>query len=117
MSEVLVWDQFARDLAAARGEEFVRDFCATLVDEQRAEEEVAFASQQRIAATTQLFDNIFMEGLGELHMRVDPEVYFHWMRKEGKECWNDKSFLREFKRDNPDVRVLTKSRKTVVTKS
>ncbi len=116
MSEVLVWDQFARDLAAARGEEWVRDFYRTLTDEQRAEEEVAFASQQRIAAATQRLDNKFMDGLGECHMRVDPEVYFHWVRKEGRECWNDKSFLREFKRDNPDVRVLTKSRKTLVTK-
>jgi hypothetical protein len=116
MSEVLVWDQFARQLAAARGEEWVRDFCRTLADEQRAEEEVAFASQQRIAAATQRIEHSWFDGLGECHMRIDPEVYYHWMRKEGKDCWNDKSFIREFKRDNPDVRVLTKSRKTMVTK-
>jgi predicted dithiol-disulfide oxidoreductase (DUF899 family) len=114
MSEVLGWEQFAADLAAARGEEFVRDFCRTLTDEQCAEEELVFASQRRIAAATERLDTMFMDGLGELHMRVDPEVFFHWVRKEGKDCWNDKNFIREFKRDNPDVRVLARSRKTSV---
>jgi hypothetical protein len=114
MSEVLGWEQFAADLARAHGEEFVRDFCRTLTDEQRAEEELAFASQQRIAAATQRLDNSFLDGLGELHMRVDAEVFFHWVKREGKEVWNDKKFIREFKRDNPDVRMLTRSRKTMV---
>lgn len=116
MSEVLIWDQFARDLARARGEAFVRDFCQTLVDEQRAEEEVAFASQQRIAAATQRLENSWFDGLGECHMRLDPEVFFHWVRKEGRECWNDRNFVREFKRDNPEVRVRSRPRKTLVSK-
>jgi hypothetical protein len=111
---ILGWEQFAADLAAARGEEFVRDFVRTLTDEQRAEEELAFASQRRIATATERLDNMFMDGLGELHMRVDPEVFFHWVKKEGKDCWNDKQFVREFKADNPDVRVLTKSRKVMI---
>jgi hypothetical protein len=111
---ILEWEQFAADLGAAHGEEFVRDFCRTLTDEQRAEEELAFASQRRIAAATERLDTMFMDGLGELHMRVDAEVFFHWVRKEGKDCWNDKGFIREFKRDNSDVRVLTKPRKTSV---
>jgi hypothetical protein len=107
MSELLVWDQFARDLAAARGEEWVRDFCRTLTDEQRAEEEVAFASQQRIATATERLDNCWMAGLGECHMRVDQESISIGCAKRAR-VWNDKSFIREFKRDNPDVRVLTK---------
>jgi hypothetical protein len=114
MSAILGWEQFAADLARAHGEEFVRDFCRTLTDEQRAEEELAFASQRRIATATQSIDNCFMDGLGELHMRVDAEVFFHWVKKEGKDCWNDKNFIREFKRDNPDVRTLARPRKTSV---
>jgi hypothetical protein len=92
----------------------VRDFVRTLTDEQRAEEELAYASQQRIATATQRLDHSFMDGLGELHMRVDAEVFWHWARKEGKDCWNDKGFIREFKRDNPDVRVLNRPRKTSI---
>jgi len=113
MSELLGWEQFAADLAAARGEEFVRDFCRTLTDEQRAEEELAFASQRRIAAASDRLGTI-MDGFGELHMQLDPMVFFHWVSKLGKDCWNDKSFIREFKRDNPEVRVRTKPRKTSV---
>src|SRR4029077_10833159 len=114
MSEILGWEQFAASLAAAYGDGWLRDFCSTLTDEHRAEEELAFASQQRIAAATQRLDHSFMDGLGELHMRVDAEVFWHWVRKEGKDVWNDKGFLHEFKRDNADVRVLTKPRKTSV---
>jgi hypothetical protein len=117
MPEVLIWDQFARQLAAAHGEGFVRDFCKTLLDEQRAEEEVAHASQQRIAAASERLENCFIDGIGECHMRVDADVYFHWVRKLGKDCWNDKQFIREFKRDNPDVRLLTKSRKNTVVRA
>jgi len=115
MSEVLGWEQFAADLARARGEEFVRDFCRTLTDEQRAEEELAFASQRRIAAASQCLGAI-MDGFGELHMRVDPMVFFHWIKKEGRDVWNDKNFIHEFKRDNPEVRVRTGSRKTMVVR-
>ena len=114
MSEILVWDQFARDLAAAHGEEFVRDFCRTLSDEQRAEEEVAFRSQREIAAANERLDNIFCDGIGECHMRVDLTAYYHWIFRYGREIWNDPEFVREYKRDNPDVVVKSHSRKLMV---
>ena len=113
---IIGWQDFASDLAKAHGEGFVRDFCRTLIDEQRAEEEVAFARQQKIAATSQALDAAYFDGLGELHMRVDAEVFFHWVKKEGKDCWNDRKFIHEFKRDNPDVRVLNRSRKTFIAR-
>lgn len=49
-------------------------------------------------------------------MRVDADVFFNWVQREGREIWNDPDFIRAFKRDNPDVRVLTKSRKTSVVR-
>jgi hypothetical protein len=116
MSQIQVWSDFASQLAAAHGEEFVRDFCRTILDEQRAEEELAFGKQQRIAAATQRLEEHWMDGFGECHMRVDPEVYFSWVRKEGREIWNDKQFLHEFKRDNKDVIVKSKSRKVMISR-
>jgi hypothetical protein len=110
------WGQFASDLAQAHGWDFVRNFCKTLTDEHRAEEEMAYSRQREIAAASERLDSAFFDGLGECHMRVDPEVFFHWIRKEGKDCWNDKNFIREFKRDNPDVRVLNQSRKSFVVR-
>jgi len=110
------WENFAADLAKVHGWKFVRDFCRTLTDEHRAEEEMAFSQQRKIAAANDAIDAAYFEGLGECHMRLDPEVFFHWIRKEGKDCWNDKQFLKEFKRDNPEVRVTGRSRKTSVVR-
>ena len=114
MSQVLGWEQFAADLAAAYGEGWVRDFCATLTDEQRAEEELAFASQKRIAAATEKLDQHFVEGLGELTMRIDLTAYWHWTMRYGPKIWSDPAFIREYKRDNPETRVKSKSRKIQV---
>jgi hypothetical protein len=108
------WEDLASSLTEAFGGDFVSDFIRTLQDERRAEEEMAFARQQRIAAATQALDASFMEGLGECHMRVDPTVFFHWVKKEGHGIWNDKSFLRAFKRDNKEVIVKSRSCKTTV---
>jgi hypothetical protein len=108
------WEQFACDLAQAHGEEFVRDFCRTLTDELRAEEEMVFAKQRKIAAATARLDECYLDGLGECHMRVDARVFWHWVRTKGKDVWNDKDFIKAFKRDNADVRVLAKPRKVIV---
>lgn len=114
MSEVLVWDQFARQLAQAYGEGFVRDFCKSITDELSAKAELAYASQRKVAAATAHLDNISMEGLGECHMRVDTEVYWNWVLREGRGIWNDKAFIKRFKADNPEVRVSTKPRKSTI---
>jgi hypothetical protein len=110
------WEQFACDLAQAHGEEFVRDFVRTLTDEVRAEEEITFAQQRKIAAATARLDECYLDGLGECHMRVDPEVFWHWVRRQGRQIWNDPDFIKAFKRDNPEVRVLAKPRKTIVVR-
>jgi len=105
------------DLAAARGEEVGQRFLShshrrAAGGKRRWRSRVSNESR----LPTQRLDNKFMDGLGELHMRVDPEVYFHWCRRGGQRMLERQIILREFKRDNPDVRVLTKSRKTLVTK-
>ena len=107
------WETMATSLVQAFGSEFVADFCRTLQDHQRAEEEMAYSSQRRIAAATERLEQSWMEGLGECHMRLDPEVYYHWARKEPG-CWTDKTFIAEFKRDNKDVIVKSKARKATI---
>lgn len=119
-SKITGWEQFAADLAKSFGQEFVDDFARTLTDEVKAEQEVAHSHakgrQRRIAEATSRLEHSYLDGLGEMHMRVDADVFFNWVLREGRDVWNDPGFIKAFKRDNPDVRVLTKSRKAMVVR-
>lgn len=42
--------------------------------------------------------------LGQPVMQVHPAVYWHWVMREGPECWGDKGFRKDLLRDNPDLR-------------
>jgi hypothetical protein len=46
-----------------------------------------------------------LEGLGRPRLELDPVVYHYWGQRLGYECWRDAQFVREFERDNPEVRV------------
>lgn len=46
-----------------------------------------------------------VEGLGQLIARIPTTAYHFWGQKLGYECWNDKAFMDEFLRDNPELRV------------
>ena len=108
------WQGFSEQLEKAHGAEFVRDLCDTFTNHQRAEEEMTFARQRRIAEANARLEKSWMEGFGKNHMSIDAEVFFHWVRKLGKDCWNDKAFIKEFKRDNADVIVKSRKRKASI---
>lgn len=38
-------------------------------------------------------------------MNVTPEVYWHWVAREGRDCWGDDGFRRDLMRDNPSLRA------------
>jgi hypothetical protein len=46
-----------------------------------------------------------IEGLGQLVARIPTTAYHFWGQKLGYGCWNDKAFMDEFLRDNPELRV------------
>jgi len=46
-----------------------------------------------------------IEGLGQLIARIPTTAYHFWGQKLGYECWNDKAFMDEFLRDNPELKV------------
>lgn len=45
-----------------------------------------------------------VEGLGQLTAEIPLHFFLQWENAE-KGCWKDKTFLSEFKRDNPEVVV------------
>lgn len=70
--------------------------------------------QRRIAEANARIERSWLDGVGEQHMSLDAEVFFHWVRKLGKDCWNDPGFIKEFKRDNPEVIVKSRRRRTSI---
>jgi len=40
--------------------------------------------------------------VGQHEMFVDTQTFWHW-RKTNPGCWEDEGFIKEFKRDNPEV--------------
>ena len=46
-----------------------------------------------------------IEGLGQLVARIPTTAVHFWGQKLGYGCWNDKAFMDEFLRDNPELRV------------
>lgn len=46
-----------------------------------------------------------VEGLGALNARIDATAYHYWGKRLGYECWQDKKFMSEFLRDNPQSKV------------
>lgn len=105
------WEQFAQDLSKEFGPDFVRGFCESILDEERAKQELALGSQRAVAAASERLDNCWVDGLGMLHMRLDPDVYFYWTQRYGPQIWNDRSFVKALKRDNSEVVVRSRSRK------
>lgn len=51
---------------------------------------------------------------GEVDIQVHPTFYHYWGQRLGYECWSDPEFVREFKRDNPEVRVRSMPRTTTI---
>jgi hypothetical protein len=55
-----------------------------------------------------------IDGIGELRARI-PKASFHfWGHRLGYECWEDKQFIKEFLRDNPEAAVTNRIKRTVV---
>jgi hypothetical protein len=46
-----------------------------------------------------------VEGLGQKIASIPTTAFHFWGQKLGYGCWEDKAFMREFLRDNPQCRV------------
>jgi hypothetical protein len=80
-----------------------RELCAGRMMRQVADMEDAFVRQRQSAAA--VGEHRSIDGLGRLRMIIDPTAYHYWGQRLGYACWSDPQFLREYERDNPEVRV------------
>lgn len=73
---------------------------------QRAE---AALGLQRRAAAVNGVRRVMTDGEvdAQVDFQIQPIFYHYWGMREGYECWEDRQFVREMKRDNPEIRVQT----------
>jgi len=104
-------DVFERDqsgmtqcLAEMLGPDTARGLIKDIYRGERARIVMSRQRQAQIARQTK-GDHVGIDQVGALTMEIDDRVYHYWGQRLGYKCWSDPAFLREFKRDNPEVRV------------
>jgi len=98
-----IWDDVEINLAAP-DREALRDEL-----EYRIRQREIQAFEEQALAARDGGERFFLD-TGEVKLQVHPYFYHHWGQKLGYECWSDEAFVREFIRDNEEVRVKNRSR-------
>ena len=87
---------------------------ADVIRGEHARASLAMLRQQQIAEAEARIERAHVEGLGELQMRVDANVYFSMQMLFGRECWQDDGFRSDMLKKNPGMRIKSRSRKTTL---
>lgn len=77
----------------------------------RVEREMALAAKAR--GTTRIIRGIDGVG-GQMDLHIHPESFHYWGQRLGYDCWDDKQFVAEYKRDNPASRPLVRNDRTTI---
>lgn len=79
--------------------------CAELLRGHHAKAALAEAQQRQVEQEHAEIRARLIDGLGQLTMRVDSDVYWNMVRRFGEGCWAAKGFRKDFQRHNPGARV------------
>ena len=85
----------------------VRDILKAWEHARREKARAEMKAQQRV-----LGERRFLQAGdigGEVGLMIHPEVFHYWGQRLGYGCWNDKQFVHEFLRDNPEARVKNRN--------
>jgi len=111
-SELLAQGAFAESVLSLPGD-LPRQVIAEFTRGWNAQAFMLEREQKRMAAAPQV-EAAHVDGLGAVTMQIPPDAFHFWGQKLGYACWKDRAFRREFRRDNPGVRVKSRSRNTCV---
>lgn len=70
---------------------------------------------EKLAATAARIEHIASEMCEEDYIATGPKSYWHWVAKEGHECWSDPAFRKTYLRDNPHARRKVVTGRTLIT--
>ncbi len=80
----------------------------------RMEETKAKATAKQTAVYNHANEARSIDGVGQLKARIPLAAWHYWGQRLGYECWEDKAFLDEFLRDNPETAVRNYAKRTTV---
>ncbi len=75
---------------------------------------LALARQKRIGAANRAIERRHVEGIGEMVAQIDADVYHRLGMIHGYQTVRDPDLLRILLRDNPDIRVTSKSSRVTI---
>lgn len=80
----------------------------------RMQEAAAYSQAKQIATFNHSNAARSLEGVGEMKARIPLSAYHYWGQRLGYECWNDKSFMNDYIKHNPEIAVKNRIKRTQV---
>lgn len=80
----------------------------------RMQEAAAYTQAKSMAAFRHSNAAQSLEGVGELKAQIPLSAFHYWGQRLGYECWNDKEFMDDYIKHNPEVAVTNRVKRTTV---
>lgn len=93
----------------------LREHAEELVRGQKVQTVLAGIRQRQIKAASDRISWQWLDGLGRMHMRIDPEIYYRAELFFGKGCWRDRAFRKWAGEQNPELLIKSRSAKIFIT--
>lgn len=106
-------DLFGPEIVEATNEA-LWPFRSQIADREQVRCAMALARQKRIAAAESRIRRKHLEGIGEVVATIDADIWHRLGLIHGYETINSPDFLKGLLRDNPEIRVHSRSSKTTL---
>jgi hypothetical protein len=105
---------FIQDLADVIPSDIRKGVQEELLNGWRLQEVEAKKQAKQLAAFGHANEAKAIDGVGQLVARIPPAAFHYWGIRLGYECWEDKQFMSDFLKHNPEVAVRNRVKRTVV---
>jgi glycine cleavage system pyridoxal-binding protein P len=91
-----------------------KEFERELITGWRMQEAASYTQAKQFAAFNHANEAKSIDGVGELKARIPISAYHYWGTRLGYECWNDKSFVDDYIKHNPEIAIHNRMKRTQV---
>ena len=80
----------------------------------RMQEAAAYTQAKQMASFRHQNAAKAIDGVGELKAQIPISAFHYWGQRLGYECWDDKTFMDDYIKENPEVAVKNRIKRTTV---